>query len=280
MDNDGVNSVTNPAELRHVPHVPGLGRGRGHVSSQAATRPVVPGTGKRRGRPPKALGAPPSARTKRILEKFIDDEYGCRDVVEVEDDDGDDNRVSGHGQQYNNAQDRLHHDMSLPSSPFYSPRSNSYNYTGAGPMTPNQTSPAPTFQMKLGGEQRTNSPSSPAPTYAPPAPTSSQNAFRVPGVNNQMSPKLNWSLSATKQNQSNAFLESTQGCGYSNGHSQTNGNFTVSPLASPSIQSNNHQPRLHSEVQQQPLQSLHSGLSSLSSLSSSSTQELDEDYDC
>ena len=58
----------------------GVGRARG------VGRATVPGTGKRRGRPPKVAGAPPSARTKRSVEKFVDEEYDCSDIVEIDSD--------------------------------------------------------------------------------------------------------------------------------------------------------------------------------------------------
>ena len=63
---------------------PGLGRARG--SSRGTSRPTVPGTGKRRGRPPKVAGAPAGARTKRSVEKFVDEEYDCNDIIELDSD--------------------------------------------------------------------------------------------------------------------------------------------------------------------------------------------------
>ena len=64
MDYDGGLGVMG--EMR----VPGLGRARG--VARGASRPTVPGTGKRRGRPPKVAGAPAGARTKRSVEKFVE----------------------------------------------------------------------------------------------------------------------------------------------------------------------------------------------------------------
>ena len=145
MDSEGlaVASAT-PTELRAVGGA-GVGRGRG----QASTRPLVPGTGKRRGRPPKALGAPPSARTKSRVERFVDDEYpDCRDLAELgADTEQQQLRVPGYPPQHRPGldrlqQQRLHYNKQF-SSPFSSPRSEGGHYPGPGSSCPAQPRPPP-----------------------------------------------------------------------------------------------------------------------------------------
>ena len=238
------------------------------MSSQPASRPVVPGTGRRRGRPPKNPGAPTSARTKRSIEKFVDDEYDCKDVVDVEDDL--DDHVTPPAYNYNLAAGRLQQTTS--SSPYYNQRSDSV-YSDSG-MSPGAT-PGVSFHMKVaepGPLQRTNSLPPPAPVYTPPP---HRHLSRPPGLT-PIAPKQNWSVDIAPHS-STAFPESSvHHPASTNGHSsksETNGNFTVSPLPSISIQNTNIQ-----------LAALHQGPQTssgmLSSQFSSNTQELDEDYDC
>ena len=273
MDNDLTPAGANPSELRHVPsnhvtHVPGLGRGRGvgAASSPSATRPVVPGTGKRRGRPPKALGAPPSARTKRSVDKFVDDEYDVRDVKDEDEpapaaqfsykpssSEQLHARIASALQQ--SQQEQLSRRLSQ-SSPIVNSvlRSDSQN----SPLTP--ASPAP-FTLHLQSNtvmppsyQRTNS----SPLYTPPL---SRPALKSPPPLTPIAPKTpSWSMT-------HAFTDH-QSSHQSNGHSfnaeATNGSFSLTPLPSAS------QPSFTS-----PLFSAAS-----TSTSSSRDQELDEDYDC
>ena len=267
MDHDSVVSVT-PSELRHVSHtghVPGVGRGRGAghgMSSQPASRPVVPGTGRRRGRPPKNPGAPTSARTKRSIEKFVDDEYDCKAVVDVEDDL--DDHVTPPAYNYNLTAGKLQQQTS--SSPYYNQRSD--------PM-----SPGISFHMKVAETeplQRTNSLPPPAPVYTPPP---HRPMPRPPGLT-PIVPKQNWSVDIAPHS-STAFHESTvqHHPASTNGHSsksETNGNFTVSPLPSISIQNTNIQlTALHQVPQSNSSSSMMS-----SQFSTNTAHELDEDYDC
>ena len=289
MDSEGlaVASAT-PTELRAVGGA-GVGRGRG----QASSRPLVPGTGKRRGRPPKALGAPPSARTKSRVERFVDDEYpDCRDVAELGADTGSPQqqlRVPGYPPQHRPGVDRLQQQMlhynKQFSSPFSSTRSEGGHYPGQGagsscpaPATPPAPSPQQPFTVAIqpspGGDkaaayQRTNSLPPPAPVYTPPHP---RPVFRSPSFT-PIAPKPSWHPSSP-QTQSNAFAGAA-----SNGHSlklqppETNGNFTVSPLPATSLQNSIQPTQIHSS---------NNFLAPQFSQSSSLTpeQDLDEDYDC
>merc|ERR550539_2220339 len=87
--------------------VAGVGRARG--VTRGASRPTVPGTGKRRGRPPKVAGAPSSARTKRSVEKFVDEEYDCNDIIELDSDKWAHpvRQISNGGQATQSTQERL-----------------------------------------------------------------------------------------------------------------------------------------------------------------------------
>merc|ERR1719394_2230031 len=96
MDNDGVSSGGGghpPAELRgHTGHMAGVGRG----------------TGKRRGRPPKAHGTPPTARTKRPVNKFMDDEIDCKEAaMEAEDETFNTSASSGLHSRLSSSQERM-----------------------------------------------------------------------------------------------------------------------------------------------------------------------------
>lgn len=76
----GLGVMGESRNTEHRPGPGGVGRARG------VGRASVPGTGKRRGRPPKVAGAPPSARTKRSVEKFVEDEDDSGDIIEIESD--------------------------------------------------------------------------------------------------------------------------------------------------------------------------------------------------
>lgn len=87
MDNEGAG-VIGSQEVR--PTGMGSGRGRGRGTTASHPRPPGIGTGKRRGRPPKIQDSSilPGATSKRIVEKFVDDEYDCE--IMDEDDEGED----------------------------------------------------------------------------------------------------------------------------------------------------------------------------------------------
>ena len=251
----------------------GAGGGRGRGAGVRPVRPLVPGTGKRRGRPPKALGAPPSARTKRSL----DDNY--EEIMEVKNgvNHGDPspafhlNLAASPHQQLERLQHELSHHNNLLSSPF----SVSLPGTPSSAMAPSlsrspEEAPHPSYQ-------RTNSLPPPAPVYSPQV----RPVFKSPGLT-PIAPKPSWppspSSSLHSPHQSNtAFPEAA-----SNGHHpaqatlklqppETNGHFSVSPLQSSA------QPRpeqASSSFQRQQFGQ------AFAAASSTSTNELDEDYDC
>ena len=259
----------------------GRGSGGGGAPGARPVRPLVPGTGKRRGRPPKALGAPPSARTKRSLEKFVDEADDVKDVSEVE------NGVASPAfhlnlaaspqaqQRLERLQQELSHYNKLSSSPF------SVSLPGS-PSSP--LAPSLAVNIKAPGErpqpeyQRTNSLPPPAPVYTPARPV-----FKTPGLT-PIAPKPSWapspSFSLHSSHQSNAFPEA------SNGHHiqptlklnppETNGNFTVSPLENPLMQQSSKQPSHSSSSFLSP----QSGQTAFAGASTSTQYELDEDYDC
>jgi len=93
MDNEAAGVSGNSIgtqELRLVGLNSGRGRGRGGAATVSHPRPPGIGTGKRRGRPPKIQDSSilPGATSKRIVGKFVDDEYDCE--IMDEDDEGDD----------------------------------------------------------------------------------------------------------------------------------------------------------------------------------------------
>lgn len=93
MDNESAGVIGNSMgaqELRLAGLSSGRGRGRGGLATTSHPRPPGTGTGKRRGRPPKIQDSSilPGATSKRIVEKFVDDEYDCE--IMDEDDEGDD----------------------------------------------------------------------------------------------------------------------------------------------------------------------------------------------
>ena len=251
----------------------GAGGGRGRGAGVRSVRPVVPGTGKRRGRPPKALGAPPSARTKRSLED--------EEVIEVENGSNHSeaspafhlNLTASPHQQLERLQHQLSHHSNLMSSPF----SVSLPGTPSSAMAPSlsrtpEEAPHPSYQ-------RTNSLPPPAPVYSPQV----RPVFKSPGLT-PIAPKPSWpptspssSLHSPHLQSNSAFSEAA-----SNGNHpvqatlklqppETNGHFSMSPLQSSS------QPR--PEQASSSFQSQHFG-QAFTAASSSSTNELDEDYDC
>lgn len=93
MDNEAAGVTGNSMgaqELRLAGLSSGRGRGRGGSATTSNPRPPGSGTGKRRGRPPKIQDSSilPGAISKRIVEKFVDDDYDCE--IMDEDDEGDD----------------------------------------------------------------------------------------------------------------------------------------------------------------------------------------------
>ena len=251
--------------------VAGGGRGRGSGGGGARPgRPLVPGTGKRRGRPPKALGAPPSARTKRSL----DDNYEMKEVIEVENGANHAdaspafhlNLAASSHHQLERLQHELAHYNKLSSSPFSVslPGSPSPALAPSLTRTPGEA-PHPSYQ-------RTNSLPLPAPVYSPARPV-----FKSPGLT-PIAPKPSWpSPSVHSAQQSQPALPEA-----SNGHHQpptlklqppeTNGHFSLSPLSS-----NSSQPR--PDQASSSFRNPQFG-QAFSVASTSLTNELDEDYDC
>ena len=295
MDNDGVSSGGGghpPAELRgHAGHMAGVGRGRGSSSatpaSLNASGPVVRGTGKRRGRPPKAHGTPSTARTKRPVNKFMDDEIDCKEAaMEAEDETFNTSASSGLHSRLSSSQERMlleppEHSQRLQPSPFHSQRSDSHFYSEVHtPSSPYTPTPPYQLQMKVGSNdpgsnghyhQRSLGLPPPAPVYTPHTPPP---VFRL-GQLPHIAPKQNWNRNTnlgTTHQQSNAFSESSSVSSPSvppttNGHSESfkseaNGSFTLSPLPTNSMTAGGGQ------VLIQP------------GSGSSQHQELDEDYDC
>ena len=288
MDNDGVSSGgggNTPAELRgHGGHMAGVGRGRGSSSTPSSltssVNPVVRGTGKRRGRPPKAHGTPPTARTKRPVNKFMDDEFDCKEPLDAEDETFENAASSGFHSRLSSSQERMlleppdHSQRLHQPSPFQ--RSDSHFYSEVhSPSTPYTPTSPYQLQMKLGASdggsnghyQRSLGLPPPAPVYTPHTPP----VFRLGQLPN-IAPKQNWNMNNlnTTSSQSNAFSESstvsssvpptTNGYHSEPFKSETNGNFSLSPL--PTTNS------LAGQVLIQP------------AAGAGHQQELDEDYDC
>lgn len=225
-------------------------------------------------------GAPPSARTKRSVEKFMDDEYDCNDIIEVD------------SEQWPPAKDRLllpqpesSQRLSSFSSPFNIQRSASQEHLAATGIVPSRPTtslassssclPSLSFQLEInkdkldsqesgggggsgGGEsdsgggggggggveavqyQRTNSLPPPAPVYT----GSYSRLFRSPSSSSPAQ-KTSWSVSPLPP----PFKQ------------QTNGNFAVSAGL----------------LRPEP------GITSSSTSQSNPAvggEELDEDYDC
>ena len=258
--------------------VPGLGRARG--VGRGASRPTVPGTGKRRGRPPKVAGAPPGARTKRSVEKFVEDELDCNDII---DSDRDNWSHSVNKQICNgllpaqSTQERLllpqpetSQRLASYSSPFNIQRSVSQDDFSTGRVVPSpsglssaSSSSCLAFQLELSKEKRDSDSRVPAPapyqrtnSLPPPAPVYTGSYSRL-----LRSPSSSgWSLSPLSQPPEC----STSASSHRNGapatlKPQTNGNFTVS---TPTL----------SQSSTSPLAPGGSG--------GSAGAELDEDYDC
>lgn len=262
--------------------VAGLGRARG--VTRGTSRPTVPGTGKRRGRPPKVAGAPSSARTKRSVEKFVDDEYDCNDIIELDSDKWSQpvKKICNGGQTAESTQERL-----LLPQPESSQRLASYSSlfniqrsASQDDFTTSRVVPSPAaissassssslglpFQLEISKEKRDSDSRVPVPGPAPTAaPYQRTNSLPPPapvytGSYSRLlrSPSSSgWSLSPLSQPPEC----STSASSHRNGapatlKPQTNGNFTVS---TPTL----------SQSSTSPL-----------APGGSAGAELDEDYDC
>lgn len=266
--------------------VAGLGRARG--VTRGGSRPTVPGTGKRRGRPPKVAGAPSSARTKRSVEKFVDDEYDCNDIIELDSDNKWSQpvkKICNGGQLPPSTQERL-----LLPQPESSQRLASYSSlfniqrsASQDDFSTSRVVPSPTvissassssclglpFTLEISKEKRDSAPV-PAPAPAPaPAPYQRTNSLPPPapvytGSYSRLlrSPSSSgWSLSPLSQPTECSASTSSHRNG-SLGASlkpQTNGNFAVSTATL-------------SQSSTSPLAPGGSG--------GAAGAELDEDYDC
>ena len=278
VDTEGPGLQTSELRLVRPGGVAGGGRGRGSGGGVARPgRPLVPGTGKRRGRPPKALGAPPSARTKRLL----DDNYEMKEVIEVE-----------NGARHSDASPAFHLNLASASShqqlerlqhelAHYNKLSSPFSVSLPGSPS-SASSPSVT---RTPGEaphlsyQRTNSLPPPAPVYSPTRPV-----FKSPGLT-PIAPKPSWPPSPLHSpHQSNsAFPEASNGQ-HPGQHPpptlklqppETNGHLGgLPPLSSTSTA----QPRQPDQVTSS-FQSPQLG-PAFAAASTSSTHELDEDYDC
>ena len=274
VDTEAPGLLSSELRLARPGGVAGGGRGRGSGGGVARPgRPLVPGTGKRRGRPPKALGAPPSARTKRPL----DDNYEMKEVIEVE-----------NGARHADASPAFHLNLASASShqqlerlqhelAHYNKLSSPFSVSLPG--SPSSAS-APSVTRTPGeaphlSYQRTNSLPPPAPVYSPTRPV-----FKSPGLT-PIAPKPSWPPSPLHSpHQSNAaFPEACNGQ-----HPpptlklqppETNGHLGgLPPLSSTSTA----QPRQPGQVTSS-FQSPQLG-PAFAAASTSSTHELDEDYDC
>lgn len=261
----------------------------GPTKARGVGRATVPGTGKRRGRPPKVLGAPPSARTKRSVEKFMDDEYDCNDITEVDSDQCHPVKSPQLPQErLLLPQPESSHRLNSFSSPFNIQRSSSQDdFSGTGIVPSRSTTslassssclPSLSFQLEInkdktdsqesdggggGGEasqyQRTNSLPPPAPVYTGSYSRLFRSASSIASSNSPVQ-KSNWSVNPLPLP-----AEASNGAGAGAAQTfkhQTNGNFSASAPLRPGLHHGLH----HSS----PSQSNPSGAG----------QELDEDYDC
>ena len=243
--------------------VPGVGRARG--LGRGASRPTVPGTGKRRGRPPKVGGAPTSARTKRSVEKFVDDEYDCNDIIELDSDKWSQSvKKICNGQQPQSTQERLllpqpetSQRLASYSSPFNIQRSASQDDFSTSRVVPAPTAMSSAssssclglpFQLEISREKR-DSDSVPAPyqrtnSLPPPAPVytgSYSRLFRSPSSScssTQSVQKASWSLSPLSPLSSLSSLPQPVESSASSDRNgaavlkpQTNGNFSATSPA-------------------------------------------------
>lgn len=261
---------------------PGLGRARG--STRGTSRPTVPGTGKRRGRPPKVAGAPAGARTKRSVENLVDSESDCNDIIELDSDQWpqsvkkvcNGSQPGQPGQPPQSTQERLVLPQPETSQRLasYSSLFNIQRSASQDDFSPSRVGPAPTaissagsssglpFQLEISREKRDSDSRVPAPapgpgpyqrtnSLPPPAPVYTGSYSRL-----LRSPSSSgWSLSPLPQPPESSVSASSHRNGAASLKHQTNGNFSLS--AGPAALSQ----------------------SSASPRAPGGT-ELDEDYDC
>ena len=162
---------------------PGLGRARG--TTRGTGRPTVPGTGKRRGRPPKVAGGPAGARTKRSVEKLVDSESECNDIIELHSEHWSPSvkKVCNGDQSGQSTQERLllPHPETSPRPASYSSLFNIQRSASQEDFSPSRVGPAPTalssagsssgpglpFQLEISREKKDSDSRVPAPAPAP-----------------------------------------------------------------------------------------------------------------